>query len=252
MSTADELKAKGNAAFAAGNHEEAIAHFTAAVELDPTNHVLYSNRSASLASLKRYADALADAEKTVELKPDWAKGYGRKGAALYGLRRYEDALATYEAGLKHEPSNALLKKGLADTEAALSSRPSDADLGGFANKMSEAFQGNVLGKLAANPKTAPFVADPAFVAKVQAIQADPNKLQEYADDQRITIAMFTLMGMGDIFTQATSGDQAERAPSPPPTPAPAAGAKSSAEEAEPVELAEDEKEAAAAKRQAED
>ncbi|KAJ2770877.1 Hsp90 cochaperone, partial [Coemansia nantahalensis] len=75
---------------------------------------------------------------------------------------------------------------------------------------------------------------------------------EYADDQRITIAMFTLMGMGDIFTQATSGDQAERAPSPPPTPAPAAGAKSSAEEAEPVELAEDEKEAAAAKRQAED
>ncbi|KAJ2709797.1 Hsp90 cochaperone [Coemansia spiralis] len=245
MSTADELKAKGNAAFAAGNHEEAITHFSAAAELDPTNHVLYSNRSASLASLRRYAEALADAEKTVELKPDWAKGYSRKGAALYGLRRFEDAVATYEAGLKHDPSNALLKKGLADTEAALSSGPSDEDMSGFANKMSSAFQGDVLGKLAANPKTAPFLADQAFVAKVREIQANPDKLQEYADDQRITIAMFTLMGMGDIFTQGGP------AGSPPPRPAPAAAAAKEEEE-EPVELTEEDKEAAAIKSQAEE
>ncbi|ORX72064.1 TPR-like protein [Linderina pennispora] len=69
MSTSDELKSLGNKAFAAGSHEEAINHFTKAIEIDPTNHVLYSNRSASLASLKRYAEALKDAEKTVEIKP---------------------------------------------------------------------------------------------------------------------------------------------------------------------------------------
>ena len=40
-------QAKGNAAFSAGNYEEAIQHFTAAIEKDPSNHVLYSNRSAS-------------------------------------------------------------------------------------------------------------------------------------------------------------------------------------------------------------
>ena len=41
------LQAKGNAAFSAGAFEEAISFFTSAIELDPTNHVLYSNRSAA-------------------------------------------------------------------------------------------------------------------------------------------------------------------------------------------------------------
>lgn len=40
------VQAKGNAAFASGNFQEAIGHFTAAIDLDDRNHVLYSNRSA--------------------------------------------------------------------------------------------------------------------------------------------------------------------------------------------------------------
>ncbi len=47
------LQAKGNAAFAAGNHEEAIKHFTEGIAVDPSNHVLYSNRSASYVSTVR-------------------------------------------------------------------------------------------------------------------------------------------------------------------------------------------------------
>ncbi|EYU26826.1 hypothetical protein MIMGU_mgv11b014132mg [Erythranthe guttata] len=84
---ADEAKAKGNAAFSAGNFDDAVAHFTDAIGLAPTNHVLYSNRSAAYASLNKFSEALSDAEKTVELKPDWGKGYSRLGAAHMGLRR---------------------------------------------------------------------------------------------------------------------------------------------------------------------
>ncbi len=41
------MQAQGNKAFQAGQFEEAIKHFTEAINLDPSNHVLYSNRSAS-------------------------------------------------------------------------------------------------------------------------------------------------------------------------------------------------------------
>ena len=58
--------------------------FGQAIELDPSNHVLYSNRSGAYASLKKYAKALEDANKTTEIKPDWSKGWGRKGSALHG------------------------------------------------------------------------------------------------------------------------------------------------------------------------
>jgi stress-induced-phosphoprotein 1 len=56
-----------------------------AIELDPQNHVLYSNRSACYASLKEFNKALEDANVCVRLSPQWSKGYGRKGAALHGL-----------------------------------------------------------------------------------------------------------------------------------------------------------------------
>lgn len=77
---------QGNAAFKAGRFEEAAEHFSAAIALDPSNHVLYSNRSAAHASLKRYDAALADAKKTVELKGDWAKVGGGCGGAACSLR----------------------------------------------------------------------------------------------------------------------------------------------------------------------
>lgn len=58
--------------------------FSQAIEIDPSNHVLYSNRSACYASLRDFDNALKDAEKTTEIKPDWSKGWARKGAALHG------------------------------------------------------------------------------------------------------------------------------------------------------------------------
>lgn len=68
-----DLKDKGNTALAAGNFEEAIKHYSEAIALDPSNHVLFSNRSAAYAKQGNYQDALEDAEKTISIKPDWPK-----------------------------------------------------------------------------------------------------------------------------------------------------------------------------------
>ena len=55
------------------NYQEAIDFYSQAVELDPANEVLYSNRSGAYASRCQYDMALKDAEKAVELKPNWPK-----------------------------------------------------------------------------------------------------------------------------------------------------------------------------------
>eukprot|EP00966_Prymnesium_polylepis_P229245 5305071-Prymnesium_polylepis.2 len=69
---ADAEKELGNTQFKAGNYEQAIVHFSKAIELGAT-HVLFSNRSACYCGLKKYDEALSDAEKGIEMNASWGK-----------------------------------------------------------------------------------------------------------------------------------------------------------------------------------
>eukprot|EP01116_Phalansterium_solitarium_P022139 TRINITY_DN7199_c0_g1_i1.p1 TRINITY_DN7199_c0_g1~~TRINITY_DN7199_c0_g1_i1.p1 ORF type:complete len:561 (+),score=169.48 TRINITY_DN7199_c0_g1_i1:84-1766(+) len=203
-----EAKNKGNAAFSAGNFTEAVQHFTEAIKLDSTNHVLYSNRSAAYASLKQYQEALQDANKTVELKADWAKGYSRKGAALHGLQEYEQAIDAFDAGLKLEPTNALLLDGLKAAKRELESVSS--------NPFGKLFGPDSFGKLAANPLTAPLLKQPDFVAKMNAIQQNPELFNVYMQsDKRLMTALGVLLGMPDLGAAAAAAEPKEPEPSKP-------------------------------------
>jgi tetratricopeptide (TPR) repeat protein len=109
VKAAQEEKARGNSAFQAKKWEEAAGFFTKAIELDPTDHIFWSNRSAAFAEQDQFENALRDAQYCVDLKPDWAKGYSRLATALYNLGRYPDCLKTVEDGLKLDPEHAGLK-----------------------------------------------------------------------------------------------------------------------------------------------
>lgn len=193
---ADEAKAKGNAAFSSGDFATAIRHFSDAINLSPTNHVLYSNRSAAHASLQNYTDALTDAKKTVELKPDWSKGYSRLGAAHLGLSQYDEAVSAYKKGLEIDPNNEPLKSGLADAQkaaAASFSRPRSAP---GANPFGDAFSGpEMWAKLTADPTTRVYLQQPDFVKMMQDIQKDPNNLNLYLKDQRVMQAFGVLLNV---------------------------------------------------------
>lgn len=190
---ADEAKAKGNAAFSAGNFTDAINHFTEAINLAPTNHVLYSNRSAAYASLGKYSDALSDAQKTVDLKPDWAKGYSRLGAAHSGLHHYDDAVSAYKKGLEIDPNNEGLKSGLADVQSAQArSRGPAAPPSPFG----DAFSGpEMWTKLTADASTRGYLQQPDFVNMMKDIQKNPSNLNLYLKDQRVMQALGVLLGV---------------------------------------------------------
>ncbi|CAN6460912.1 unnamed protein product [Victoria cruziana] len=242
---ADEAKAKGNAAFSAGRFDEAVRHFSDAISLAPTNHVLYSNRSAAYASLHRYSDALEDAKKTVELKADWSKGYSRLGAAYVGLGSLEDAVSAYRKGLDIDPSNEALKSGLADAQSALSSRGrSRGSAGG--SPFGEIFQGpEVWAKLTADPATRAYLQQPDFLRMMQDVQKNPSNLNLYLQDPRMMQVLGVLLNIKlkagtpeemekDAFSPTTASSDREEKEA-------AQSNKEPEPQAEPMEVSEDEK-----------
>ena len=181
-------------------------HFTDAIAIDPSNHILYSNRSAAYASKKEWDLALKDAEKTTEIKPDWPKGWGRKGTALFGKRDLVEAYDAYEAGLKIDPNNAGMKNDLAAVERAMDAEvgrdpsaggpPGGRPFGDPTSQFGSMFSDpQLLAKLAANPKTSSFLADPSFMQNLRAIQNDPKNASAIFSDPRMIQVMGVAMGV---------------------------------------------------------
>jgi stress-induced-phosphoprotein 1 len=94
-SKAAHYKALGNDAFKDKRYEEAIEHFSKAIECNPTDQTFYSNRSACFVNIGRYEEALKDGENCIKINPSWPRGFQRKGNALEYLHRIDDAIATY-------------------------------------------------------------------------------------------------------------------------------------------------------------
>ncbi len=95
----------GTKAFTAKDFNKAIEHFTNAISENPSDHTLYSNRSACYYNLNQFTKALEDGEKCIEVKNDWDKGYQRRAMALHGLGKFDEALKDYEKGLELNPAN---------------------------------------------------------------------------------------------------------------------------------------------------
>lgn len=206
---ADALKAEGNKAFAAKDFTTAVEKFSQAIELDPTNHVLYSNRSGAYASLKQWDKALEDADKTTEIKPDWAKGWGRKGTAEHGVGNLVAAKDAFDEALKLDPANAQAKSGLESVNRAIEAEAradgvSGDPLGGMFSDP------NMIQKLAANPKTSRYLADPAFMQKLQQLSRNPSDMSAAMSDPRLLEVMGVLLG---IHLQMGNPDAAGRSAS---------------------------------------
>ncbi|CAL4088706.1 unnamed protein product [Meganyctiphanes norvegica] len=214
---ASTLKDQGNAELSKGNLKEAIDLYSEAITLDPSNHVLYSNRSAAYAKMEKYSEALTDGEKTVSIKPDWGKGYSRKGAALSYLSRMPEAVATYEKGLMLDPNNQQLKDGLADCRAKMArSNGPGAGFGGPGGKMMNPFSDpNLTARLATDPRTREFMNDPEYIKMIGELQANPNALGTRLNDNRLLTTLSVLLGMDVSGGGNMDEDEDDITPTPP-------------------------------------
>lgn len=116
---AEGLKDEGNKAYGGGNFSLALTLYSQAINLDPTNHVYFSNRSAAYVGLGQQNRAISDANECLRLNPDFAKGYYRRATALAELELYDLALESCNAGLKKDPKLDDLKRKKTEIENIL-------------------------------------------------------------------------------------------------------------------------------------
>mmetsp|Transcript_15099 Transcript_15099/g.35009 ORF Transcript_15099/g.35009 Transcript_15099/m.35009 type:complete len:566 (-) Transcript_15099:1716-3413(-) len=209
MTTAAEFKAAGNASLQAGKISDAISNYTKAIDLDGSNHVYYSNRSAAYLKKGEGNNALEDANSCIALNPQFAKGYSRKGAALHGLKRYNDSIAAYKEGLEKFPADAGLKKGLDDVTREKDAPP--AGMGG-APPGGGLFSPTMLAQMAMDPRFKPYLDDPSIMAKIKMVQQNPNLMGTVLSDPKLMEMLGLLMGESPAAAEASS------APAPPPAP----------------------------------
>ncbi len=95
-----EVHAKTGLALAGlGRHEEALAAYANAIELEPDRAVTHLGRAQALAKMGRAEEALAAYGRTIELAPSLAEAHLRLGRLLARMGRHGEALAACDRAL---------------------------------------------------------------------------------------------------------------------------------------------------------
>lgn len=97
MSSAEELRLRGNDAFKAQDFTTAYDLYSSAITVAPNDAVLYCNRAAALISLKRFDGAISDATIAISLDPKNMKAYFRKASAEQAKEQWRESYATWKA-----------------------------------------------------------------------------------------------------------------------------------------------------------
>ncbi|XP_047072086.1 serine/threonine-protein phosphatase 6 regulatory ankyrin repeat subunit B-like [Lolium rigidum] len=113
------LKSFGSQSIKRKDYFSASAFYTKAIDLDPADATLFSNRSFCWLRMGDGKKALLDALECRKLRPDWLKACYRHGAALMLLEDYEGACQALLDGLKLDPQNAEMETALREAMESL-------------------------------------------------------------------------------------------------------------------------------------
>lgn len=102
-----------------GLPDDAIRHYTLAMEMDPNFSEYYNERGSLHFRAERYEEALSDYLMAGELSPPYFELYTNLGQCYRHLGRFEEAVAAYSRALDLEPGQVLALLGRAQCEEAL-------------------------------------------------------------------------------------------------------------------------------------
>ena len=126
----EEINA-GNALFVDEDIEGAIAHYTAALKIDPQNYEGYVRRSRAHAELEDWAAAIKDAESAISVNPDAYMGYLRKGIGCFGADEFLAARSALKDALARNPTDkdaSLIRRWMNKAEAEIDEAELEAEI----------------------------------------------------------------------------------------------------------------------------
>lgn len=102
---AAEAKSRADDAFRRKEYLTAVDAYTQAIDFDPSDATLFSNRSLCWIRVGQADQALVDAKSCRALRPDWAKACYREGSALRLMQKFEEAANAFYEGVTLDPEN---------------------------------------------------------------------------------------------------------------------------------------------------
>ncbi|XP_039516707.1 RNA polymerase II-associated protein 3-like isoform X1 [Pimephales promelas] len=114
-------KEKGNEFFKEGRYDSAIECYTRAMDADPYNPVLPTNRAACFFRLRKFSVAETDCHLAIALDSKHVKAYARRASARAALKKHQEALEDYQTVLKLDPGNSEARKEVQKLQQVLGS-----------------------------------------------------------------------------------------------------------------------------------
>jgi tetratricopeptide (TPR) repeat protein len=96
---------------AVGAFDEALRHFSLAMDMDPNYSEYYNDRGNVHLKIGRLAEAEADYLQAIELSPPYHEVYTNLGQCYRRMGRWDDAVRAYSVALDLEPGQALALGG---------------------------------------------------------------------------------------------------------------------------------------------
>lgn len=158
---AEEEKELGNEFFKKGDFSSAVKHYTEAINRNPDDPKLYSNRAACYTKLAAFDLGLKDCDMCTKLDDKFIKGWIRKGKILQGMQQQSKALNAYQKALEIDPTNGEANDGYRACTVAVHSNPDE-----------------VRKKAMNDPEVQSILKDPAMRMILEQMQQDPKAVQE--------------------------------------------------------------------------
>ncbi|BGP49272.1 Palmitoyl-protein thioesterase 1 [Rhodotorula kratochvilovae] len=110
------LKSQANAHFTGSRYREALDLYTASLNKNPFDAIVWSNRAAVRLKLEEYGLGVADSSRAIELDSRAVKAYYRRALANLAILKPKAAIVDFKKVIQLDPKNTVAKSQLDATQ----------------------------------------------------------------------------------------------------------------------------------------